>query len=229
MWNGANNDQIWLPMGYMSDSEQCSNQLKLYLISILVNFSCELGQIMTRYDILWTRRVILSNVQTDFTKRLQLDLISLLVNFSCELGQNQIWLPMDQTSDSEQCSNWLQLDLISLLVNFSCELRQIMTRYDFLWARWVILSNVRTDLNLTYSWNFTFDQLFMWIGANNDQIWLSMVYTSNSEQCSNRLQLDLITLLVNFSCQFRQIMTRYDFLWARRVILSNVRTDSNLT
>ena len=33
--------------------------------------------------------------------------------------------------------------------NFSCKLGQIMTRYDFLWARWVILSNVRTDLNLT--------------------------------------------------------------------------------
>ena len=31
----------------------------------------------------------------------------------------------------------------------SCELGPIMTRYDFLWARGVILSNVRTDLNLT--------------------------------------------------------------------------------
>ena len=38
---------------------------------------------------------------------------------------------------------------MSLLVNFSCELGQIMTRYDFLWARLVILSNVRTDLNFT--------------------------------------------------------------------------------
>ena len=36
-----------------------------------------------------------------------------------------------------------------LLVNFSYELGQIMTRYDFLWARWVILSNVRNNLNLT--------------------------------------------------------------------------------
>ena len=93
-------------MGYMSDSEQCSNRLELDLISLLVNFSCELGQIMTRYD-----------------------------------------LPMCYMSDSEQCSNRLELDLISLLVNFSCELGQIMTRYDFLWR--VILSNVRTDLNLT--------------------------------------------------------------------------------
>ena len=52
MWIGANNDQIWLPMGYMSDSEQCSDRLELYLISLLVNFSCELGQIMTRYDLI---------------------------------------------------------------------------------------------------------------------------------------------------------------------------------
>ena len=128
-------------------------------------------------------------------------------------------------SDSEQCSNRLELDLISLLVNFSCELGQIMTRYDFLWARWVILSNVRTDLNLP---NFTFGQLFMWIGANNDQIWLPMCYMSDSEQCLNRLELELISRLVNFSCELGQIMTRYDFLWDRWVILSNVRTNLNL-
>ena len=35
------------------------------------------------------------------------------------------------------------------LVNSSYELGQIMTRYDFLWARSVILSNVQTDLNWT--------------------------------------------------------------------------------
>ena len=29
----------------MSDSEQCLNRLELDLISLLVNFSCELGQI----------------------------------------------------------------------------------------------------------------------------------------------------------------------------------------
>ena len=57
-------------MGWMSDSEQCSNRLELDLISLLVNFSCELGPRMTRYDFLWARRVILSNV-----------------HFSCELGQ----------------------------------------------------------------------------------------------------------------------------------------------
>ena len=56
-----------------------------------------------------------------------------------------------------------------------------------------------------------------------------MGYISDSEQCSNRLELDLISLLANFSCELGQIMTRYDFLWAIRVILSNVRTDLNLT
>ena len=65
---------------------------------------------------------------------------------------------MGQMSDSEQCSNRFQLDLILLLVNFSCELGQIMTRYDFLWARRVILSNVRTDSNSD------FGQLYMQIG-----------------------------------------------------------------
>ena len=110
-------------------------------------------------------------------------------------------------SDSEQFSNRFELDLISLLVNFSCELGQIMTIYDFPWARWVIPSNI-------WTWpNFMFGQLFMWIGANYGQIWLYIGYMSDSEQCSDRLELYLISLLVNFSCELGQIMTRYDFLW----------------
>ena len=35
------------------------------------------------------------------------------------------------------------------------------------------------------------------------------------EQCLNRLQLDLISLLVNFAHELGEIMTRYDFLEAR--------------
>ena len=66
----------------MSDSEQCSNRLQLDLIKLLVNFSCELGQIMTRYDFLWAR-----SDSEQCSNRLELDLISLLVNFSGELGQ----------------------------------------------------------------------------------------------------------------------------------------------
>ena len=39
----------------MSDSEQCSNRLQLDQILILVNLSCELGQIVTIYDVLNAR------------------------------------------------------------------------------------------------------------------------------------------------------------------------------
>ena len=40
---------------------------------------------------------------------------------------------------------------------------------------------------LTPTWpNFTFGQLFMWSGENNDNIGLPMVYTSHSEQCLNQ-------------------------------------------
>ena len=44
----------------------------------------------------------------------------------------------------------------------------------------------------TWTWpNFTLCQLFMWrwIGENNDQIGLPMGLLSDSEQCSNRLEL----------------------------------------
>ena len=53
----------------MSDSEKYSNrpQLYMYLITLLINFSFKLGHMMTRYDFLCARRVILSNVWTDLT------------------------------------------------------------------------------------------------------------------------------------------------------------------
>ena len=49
------------------------------------------------------------------------------------------------------------------------------------------------------------------------------------EQYSNELQLDITSRWVNFSYEMGQIMIIYDFMKARRVILSNVRTDSHLT
>ena len=67
-------------------------------------------------------------------------------------------------SDFEQCLNQLQLDLISLLVNFSCELGSIITRYDFLEDRRMILSNIELERNLML--------LVIQIWYNNDQIWL---------------------------------------------------------
>ena len=51
----------------MSEFEQCSKRLQLDLISVLVNLSYELGKIMTRYELMDARFVIL------------FDLLSLLV------------------------------------------------------------------------------------------------------------------------------------------------------
>ena len=141
----------------------------LDLILILVNLSCALGQIMTRYDFPEAWRVILRNVRTD--------------------------------------SN-----LISILVNVLDELGQIMARYDFIHATRVNFINAPT-------WpNFDFGQLFIWIKANNYQLWLPRAEMSDFEQCSTWLQLYLFLLLVNFWYAFGKIMTRYVFQDARFVI-----------
>ena len=150
----------------MSDSEQCSNRLELCLISVLVNFSCKLGQIMTRYDFLCAIRVILSNVRTDLN-------FNFFGNFSCELGQimtryDFIWARWVILIN---VSNRLELCLISVLVNFSCKLGQIITRYDFLCAmRDSEQCSNRLELDLISRLvNFSCE-----LGANNDQIWLHM-------------------------------------------------------
>ena len=86
----------------------------------------------------------------------------------------------------------------------------------------------RATFEPTWTWpNFMFGQLFMWIGANYGQIWLHIGYMSDSEQCSDRLELYLISLLVNFSCELGQIMTRYDLTlpMARWVILHDSFSD----
>ena len=58
--------------------------------------------------------------------------------------------------------------LISDWITFHVDWGQIIIRYDLIWERRVILSNVRTDSNFIS--NFDFGQLSMCIGANNDQI-----------------------------------------------------------
>ena len=82
-------------------------------------------------------------------------------------------------SDFEQYLNRLQLDPISLLVNFSHELAQIMTMYDFLSAKQAILSNVRTDFNLT---QFSFGQLLIELAhimTTYDFLWAKQAILSN--------------------------------------------------
>ena len=132
------------------------------------------------------------------------------------IGANngQIWLARGLESDFEKCSNRLQLDLSSRLVNL---LNELGANNGQIWLSRGYksdFSNVWTDSNLA---KIYFGQLFIWIEANNDQIWLPRGEMSDFEQCSNRLQLDLI-LLVNFWYELGKIMTRYVVLDARFVI-----------
>ena len=68
-----------------------------------------------------------------------------------------------------------------------------------------------------------------WIGTYNDHIYdfISVIQAILSNVRTD-FQLDLILILVNLSCKLGQIMTRYDFQEAWRVILRKIRTDSNL-
>ena len=166
-------------------------------------------------------------------------------------------------SDLSNVQSDFELDLISLLVNFACELMQIMTRYDFLWARWVILSNVQTDSNLTlflstfnvnwksHIWPFRLNITFGWLRKVMKFILsefvceVSAMFNSLMPSLNNR-SLPFVIFLGGFpsrcqnltsgairpggllSYELEQIMTRYDILWARWMILSNVRTDFNI-
>ena len=132
----------------MSDFEQCSNRLELDLISLLVNFACELEQIMTRYDFLWLDELFWAMFKLTWTWPngrdewfwLNTPIMRRIMTRYDFLLHRQVILSNVRTDS--------QLNLI-LLINFSCELGQIMTRYDLLGTRRVILSNFQTDSNLT--------------------------------------------------------------------------------
>ena len=93
-----------------------------------------------------------------------------------------------------------------------------MARYDLLEARRVILSNVQTDSNYLISIlvNLSYE-----LGLPRGEM-------SDFEQCSNRLQLDLISHLVNFSYELNNIVNIYVFLVVRFVITPAVNQTSAL-
>ena len=61
------------------------------------------------------------------------------------------------------------------------------------------------------------DKMVLWGQIRVDETKLEQIIT-----------LPIFTL-VNLSHEWEQIMIRYNFLWARRVALSNVRNNSNFT
>ena len=111
--------------------------------------------------------------------------------------------------DSEQYSKKLQLDLIAHFANFSCKLGNIMTRYDVLWARQVILSNV-----------------LMWVGANNDQM-MSHVRTDvtfHENYAPNLIEFKHSGFLVLWTCVILLENNSSD-KWLNSIIL----TDKKIT
>ena len=172
------------------------------------NLLCEMRQIMTRYDFLLHRQVILSNVRTDS----QLNLI----NFSCELGQIMTRYYLLAIGTIRVILS--QLDLILILVNFWMGANR--------WIFWeksgvTTLSRFYIALNWGDKW-FLPSKKTNSVDIQSSRFrWYSFVF--------ERTQSRLVSLLVKFSQELGKIMIRYDFLWDRRMILSNVRTDSNLT
>ena len=142
---------------------------RLDLVSILVNFSCELGQTMTKYNFLYNG---LDEWFWAMFEPTWTDLIWLLVNFSCELGPimtrydfllvdelfwamlEPIWTWPDMTSYGLDEWFWAMFKPTWPWPNLTFGLLfmwigPIMTRYDFLWLDEWFWARFRTDLTLT--------------------------------------------------------------------------------
>ena len=123
MWIGANNGQIWLPIGYMSDSEQCSASPDGSAVWGVV--------VSTRW-----------------------------------------WLLVDHCV----LRNWGRI-LVRAVKGLISRVGMVSI-CPLLWQRDIKLQQTKPNLAMFGpTWtlpNLTFGQLFMWIEANNDQIWLPM-------------------------------------------------------
>ena len=138
----------------MSDSEQCSNRLQLDLILLLVNFPCELGAESLVWNTQKRKAYDLSIYHMIF------DMILLLVNFSHELVHTKTKYELIEGMIVICINVWNQLDL--MLCHHVNQGNNEYGRYDLVWARRVILSNV--------SPNYTFGQFGMYIVDNNEQL-----------------------------------------------------------
>ena len=149
--------------------------------------------------------------------------IQTLSNF--DFGQLFMWIGAnnDQIWPHMTSDEWFWAMFEPIPTLSKCDIGQLFM--------WIGANNDQIWLprGLKSDFEFTFGQLVRWIGANNGQILLFRGYKSYFSNVRTDSQLDLIFILVNFSYELRQIMTRYAFLEVRWVILSNVRTDSNLT
>ena len=102
---------------------------------------------------------------------------------------------------------------------------QIMARYDFLEARWMILSNVWTDSNLT--WFHFWSTLHMNLG----KWWPDMTSSRPDEWFWPMFELTFGIFFMARKPLVIWIGGNYDQIWlpeARQLILSDVWTDCNM-
>ena len=166
----------------MSDSETCSNRLQLDLMFILENFLCELNS----HIIIWPLRLnITFGWLQKFNPGYEICIISYQVNLSSEVSAmfNSLMPSLNSRSlpfvvflggFPSRCQN-LSSGAIRPGGLLSYELGQIITRYDLLGARRVILSIQKANLVDIQSrrsqwYNFVFERtqsrLFYYIPAH---------------------------------------------------------------
>ena len=168
-------------MDQMSDSEL------LDIILPLVNFACELGSVVTRFDFLWTKQVMLSNLQDSFHN---LFIFSTMIKYD--------WLSLSLTSDSmfELTPTWPNLTFGQLEPDFYFSSHSgpeyffsitskvgsnfiVTNRLQNYCIEVVCLSVCLCPSAMSLKWHANFKyigiQLDMsQLGANNDHIWLPM-------------------------------------------------------
>ena len=113
--------------GQTSDSEQCSNPLQLDVNSPLVNVSCELGQIMTRYDFLCTYDVLEKWFWAIFKPS------PAWHNFA--FGQLLMWIGVNNDQITPcKLDEWFWFQLDPILIYFILQLENVIHMYNDNWV-----------------------------------------------------------------------------------------------
>ena len=136
MWIGANNGQIWLPIGYMSDSEQCSNRLE------------------THEEDGWARQHMIEKDYKVF-----------------EMYLNCIWNIKYFLNVFKYKYKYFSFWKAQIEIHINVLEKKYLNTFKYKY--FCIWPHVWFEPIWTWPY-FTFGQLFMWIGANNYQIWLPM-------------------------------------------------------
>ena len=142
---------------------------------VFVDFSCELGLIMSRYYIpevkewswslfelspLWHNYTFgwtfLSSRPNNGLMWLPIECMymymqMILIWLKLEVYNGLMWLPIEcMYMYMQMILIWLKLEVITLFVSFTCELEKVTTRYDFQWVGQIVEPNLISSLSTFY-------------------------------------------------------------------------------